>query len=87
MDLTKSPSNLIHIQSQITITIPQITDGFRSLAVTQQKIRFVGLLQKFNQVGFSFYFGFWFWEWTPTIGRKVGIPRGILPHVQTGLTN
>ena len=30
---------------------------------------------------------FWFWEWTPSIGRKVGIPRGILPHVQTGLTN
>ena len=23
----------------------------------------------------------------PSIGRKVGIPRGILPHVQTGLTN
>ena len=22
--------------------------------------------------------------WTPSIGRKVGIPRGILPHVQTG---
>ena len=32
-------------------------------------------------------FWFWFWEWTPSIGRKVGIPRGILPHVQTGLTN
>ena len=28
-----------------------------------------------------------FWERTPSIGRKVGIPRGILPHVQTGLTN
>ena len=25
-------------------------------------------------------------SWTPSIGRKVGIPRGILPHVQTGLT-
>ena len=25
--------------------------------------------------------------WTPSIGRKVGITRGILPHVQTGLTN
>ena len=25
--------------------------------------------------------------WTPSIGRKVGIPRGILPQVQTGLTN
>ena len=30
--------------------------------------------------------------WTPSIleiqnvGRKVGIPRGILPHIQTGLT-
>ena len=23
---------------------------------------------------------------TPSIGRKVGIPIGILPHVQTGLT-
>ena len=22
--------------------------------------------------------------WTHSIGRKVGIPRGILPHVQTG---
>ena len=21
-------------------------------------------------------------EWTPSRGRKVGIPRGILPHVQ-----
>ena len=26
-------------------------------------------------------------SWTPSIGGKVGIPRGILPHVQTGLTN
>ena len=32
-------------------------------------------------------FWFWFWEWTPSIGRKVGIPGGILPHVRTGLTN
>ena len=24
--------------------------------------------------------------WTPSIGRKVGIHRGILPHVQTGLS-
>ena len=30
---------------------------------------------------------FWFWEWTPSIERKLGVPRGILPHVQTGLTN
>ena len=33
------------------------------------------------------WFWFWFWEWKPSIGRKVGIPRGILPHVQTGLKN
>ena len=26
----------------------------------------------------------WLVWWTPSIGRKVGIPRGILPHVQTG---
>ena len=30
---------------------------------------------------------FLFCEWTPSIGRKVCIPRGILPQVQTGLTN
>ena len=24
--------------------------------------------------------------WTPSIGRKFGVPRGILPHIQTGLT-
>ena len=30
---------------------------------------------------------FGFWEWMPSIGREVGIPRGILPHVQIGLTN
>ena len=33
------------------------------------------------------HLNFGFWEWTPSIGRKVGIPRGILPHVQTRLTN
>ena len=32
-------------------------------------------------------FWFWFWEWMPSIGRKVGIPRGILPHVQGGSWN
>ena len=26
----------------------------------------------------------WLVWWTPSIRRKVGIPRGILPHVQTG---
>ena len=30
---------------------------------------------------------FGFWEWTPSMGRKVGIPRGILPRVLTELTN
>ena len=48
----------------------------------KQKIRFL-LIHKI-------VLGFWvfgFWEWTPSMGRKVGIPRGILPHVQTGLAN
>ena len=40
-----------------------------------------------NEKSWAVWFWFWFWEWTPSIGRKVGIPRGILPHVQTGLTN
>ena len=31
------------------------------------------------QMDFGFCFG-----WAPSIGRKVGIPRGILPHIQTG---
>ena len=42
------------------------------------------------EVAFCFEFKmvwFWYWEWTPSIGRKLGIPRGILPHIQTGLTN
>ena len=30
---------------------------------------------------------FGFWEWMPSIGRKAGILIGILPYVQTGLTN
>ena len=28
------------------------------------------------------FFEFWFWEGKPSKGRKVGIPREILPHVQ-----
>ena len=29
--------------------------------------------------GYLFFLGFW--EWTSSIGRKLGIPRGILSHV------
>ena len=28
------------------------------------------------------WFGLVWFGWMPSIGRKVGIPRGILPHVQ-----
>ena len=31
------------------------------------------------------YIFFCFWEWTPSIGRKVGIPRGIFLTSRQGL--
>ena len=43
----------------------------------------IAILAEGNQVTLMMVWFGLVW-WTPSIGRKVGIPRGILPHVQTG---
>ena len=80
-DIHKDNVILLSVKVEITFHVKRLGE---ILAKTFTKLK-----TKFNITPklLLMAFGFWFWEWIPSIGGKVGIPRGILPHVQTGLTN
>ena len=44
-------------------------------------------LQQALEVNYSYVYGGCLFEWTPSLGRKVDVPRRILPHVQKSLIN
>ena len=55
--------------------------NFGKLDISLQWLNLGGSVSKLLGNG-ALFFTLWFWELMPSIERKVGIPRWILPHIE-----